>query len=53
MICLVRESPWDYLQKHAQLKKLAEIFGEMGCWKCWTSSFIAPFTTRHAVMSAR
>ena len=29
MICLVRESLWDYLQKHAQLKKLAEIFGEM------------------------
>jgi hypothetical protein len=29
MICLVRENLWDYLQKHAQLDKPAEIFGEM------------------------
>lgn len=29
MICLVRENLWDYLQKHAELDKPAEIFGEM------------------------
>lgn len=29
MICLVRENLWDYLQKHAELEKPAEIFGEM------------------------
>ncbi len=29
MICLVRENLWDYLQKHAQLEKPAEIFGEI------------------------
>ena len=29
MICLVRENLWDYLQKHAQLERPAEIFGEL------------------------
>src|SRR5262252_10326715 len=29
MICLVRENLWDYLQKHAELEKPAEIFGEL------------------------
>jgi hypothetical protein len=29
MICLVRENLWDYLQKHAELEKPAEIFGEV------------------------
>jgi len=29
MICLVRENLWDYLQKHAELDKPAEIFGEV------------------------
>ena len=29
MICLVRENLWDYLQKHAELEKPAEIFGEI------------------------
>src|SRR5450755_3202296 len=29
MICLVRENLWEYLQKHAELEKPAEIFGEM------------------------
>ena len=29
MICLVRENLWDYLQKHAQLERPAEIFGEI------------------------
>lgn len=29
MICLVRENLWDYLQKHAELERPAEIFGEL------------------------
>src|SRR5450631_2462396 len=29
MICLVRENLWEYLQKHAELEKPAEIFGEI------------------------
>jgi len=29
MICLVRENLWDYMQKHAELERPAEIFGEM------------------------
>lgn len=29
MICLVRENLWDYLQKHAELERPAEIFGEV------------------------
>jgi hypothetical protein len=29
MICLVRENLWQYLQKHAQLERPAEIFGEL------------------------
>jgi hypothetical protein len=29
MICLVRENLWEYLQKHAQLERPAEIFGEL------------------------
>jgi hypothetical protein len=29
MICLVRENLWDYLQKHANLERPAEIFGEL------------------------
>ena len=29
MICLVRENLWAYLQKHAQLERPAEIFGEL------------------------
>ena len=29
MICLVRENLWDYLQKHADLERPAEIFGEL------------------------
>lgn len=29
MICLVRENLWEYLQKHAELEKPAEIFGEV------------------------
>jgi len=29
MICLVRENLWDYLQKHGELAKPAEIFGEI------------------------
>ena len=29
MISLVRENLWDYLQKHAELEKPAEIFGEV------------------------
>lgn len=29
MICLVRENLWDYLQKHAQLERPSEIFGEV------------------------
>jgi len=29
MICLVRENLWAYLQKHAELEKPAEIFGEV------------------------
>jgi hypothetical protein len=29
MISLVRENLWDYLQKHAQLERAAEIFGEL------------------------
>jgi hypothetical protein len=29
MICLVRENLWDYLQKHAELEKPAEIFGQI------------------------
>ncbi|HZP22071.1 MAG TPA: hypothetical protein VFB04_01415 [Terriglobales bacterium] len=29
MICLVRENLWEYLQKHAELERPAEIFGEL------------------------
>ena len=29
MICLVRENLWDYLQKHAELERPAEIFAEV------------------------
>jgi hypothetical protein len=29
MICLVRENLWDYLQRHAELERPAEIFGEL------------------------
>ena len=29
MACLVRENLWDYLQKHAELERPAEIFGEL------------------------
>ena len=29
MICLVRENLWDYLQKHAELERPSEIFGEL------------------------
>ena len=29
MICLVRENLWDYLEKHAELERPAEIFGEL------------------------
>jgi len=29
MICLVRENLWDYLQKHADLERPAEVFGEV------------------------
>jgi len=29
MLCLVRENLWDYLQRHAQLERPAEIFGEL------------------------
>lgn len=29
MLCLVRENLWDYLQKHAELERPAEIFGEL------------------------
>ena len=29
MICLIRENLWEYLQKHAELERPAEIFGEM------------------------
>jgi hypothetical protein len=29
MICLVRENLWEYLQKHADLERPAEIFGEL------------------------
>lgn len=29
VICLVRENLWDYLQKHAELERPAEIFGEI------------------------
>ena len=29
MICLVRENLWDYMQKHAELERPAEIFGEL------------------------
>ena len=29
MICLVRENLWQYLQKHAELERPAEIFGEL------------------------
>ena len=29
MICLVRENLWDYLQKHAELDRPAEIFAEV------------------------
>ena len=29
MICLIRENLWDYLQKHAELERPAEILGEL------------------------
>jgi hypothetical protein len=29
MICLVRENLWEYLQKHAELERPSEIFGEL------------------------
>jgi hypothetical protein len=29
MTCLVRENLWEYLQKHAELERPAEIFGEL------------------------
>ena len=29
MICLVRENLWEYLQKHAELERPAEIFGQL------------------------
>jgi hypothetical protein len=29
MICLVRENLWDYLQRHADIERPAEIFGEL------------------------
>jgi hypothetical protein len=29
MICLVRENLWDYLQKHSEVERPAEIFGEL------------------------
>ncbi len=29
MICLIRENLWEYLQKHAELERPAEIFGEL------------------------
>jgi hypothetical protein len=29
MICLVRENLWEYLQKHAELERPAEIFSEL------------------------
>jgi hypothetical protein len=29
MICLVRENLWEYMQKHAELERPAEIFGEL------------------------
>lgn len=29
MICLVRENLWDYLEKHAEMERPAEIFGEL------------------------
>jgi hypothetical protein len=29
MICLVRENLWEYLQKHAELERPAELFGEL------------------------
>jgi hypothetical protein len=29
MICVVRENLWEYLQKHAELERPAEIFGEL------------------------
>jgi hypothetical protein len=29
MICLVRENLWEYLEKHAELERPAEIFGEL------------------------
>jgi len=52
MICLVRENLWDYLQKHAELERPAEIFGELELLEMLDQFFHLAISTRRWVMSA-